>query len=176
MIDPVSYTVLPGKEDVLILRSSTLATMGNNVYDSLGECARKRNLPAQGVESPNFKECRRVGIAVETLLQRDPGALEPSGEAVERSVSRGPGMVLTPEQEERERAAAALVTAVETVAANDLSTGSEARLREILDRHRNAFRRGLRGDSPTRMELLTVKARGKGIKPRGRTCSPIKTA
>ena len=163
MIDPVSYTVLPGKEDVLILRSSTLATLGINVYDSLGECARKRNLPAQGVESPNFKECRRVGIAVETLLQRDPGALEPSGEAVERSVSRGPGMVLTPEQEE-------------TVAANDLSTGSEARLREILDRHRNAFRRGLRGDSPTRMELLTVKARGKGIKPRGRTCSPIKTA
>ena len=58
VMNPVSYAVLPGKEDVVILRSPTLVALGIKVYDSLGECTRKRNLFVQGVESPNFKECR----------------------------------------------------------------------------------------------------------------------
>ena len=62
VLDPVSYAVLPGEE---ILGSPTL---GINVYDSLGECARKRNLSVQGVESPNFKEYRRMTITLEVLL------------------------------------------------------------------------------------------------------------
>ena len=74
MMDRVSYAILPGKEDVAIVGSLTLAALGTNVYGSLGECARKRNLSAQDVEPPNFKECRRVSIAVEALLQRDLGA------------------------------------------------------------------------------------------------------
>ena len=49
VIDPVSFAVLPGKEDVGVLGSSTLVTLGINVYESLGECARKRNLSVQGV-------------------------------------------------------------------------------------------------------------------------------
>ena len=44
VMDPISYAVLPGKEDGVILGSPTLAALGINVYDSLGECARKRNL------------------------------------------------------------------------------------------------------------------------------------
>ena len=56
MMDPVSYVVLPGKEYMVILRSPTLAALGINVYDSLGECTRKRNLSVLGVESPNFKD------------------------------------------------------------------------------------------------------------------------
>ena len=58
VMDPVTYAVLPGKEDVVMLGSRALAALGINVYDSLGECARKRNLSVQGVESPNVKECR----------------------------------------------------------------------------------------------------------------------
>ena len=42
VMDPVSYSVLPGKEDVVISGSPTLVTLGINVYDSLGECVRKR--------------------------------------------------------------------------------------------------------------------------------------
>ena len=48
-MDPVSYAVLPGKEDVVSLGSPTLAALGYNVYENLDECARKRNLSAQGV-------------------------------------------------------------------------------------------------------------------------------
>ena len=106
----------------MILRSPTLATLGINVYNSLGECMRKRNLSVQGVESPNFKECRWVSIAVDALLQRAPGAPEPPDEAVERLVSRGPDMGMELEQQERERAVA-LAKTVETAAANSLSVG-----------------------------------------------------
>ena len=77
VMDPVSYAVLSGKENVVILGSPTLAALGINMYDSLGECARKRNIAVQGLESPNFKECRRVSIAVEALMQRGQGVPEP---------------------------------------------------------------------------------------------------
>ena len=77
-------------------------------------------LSNQGVESPNFKVFQRVSIAVEALLQRGPGALEPPNESVERLVSHGPHMGIVPEHEKRERAVA-LVKAVETAAANGLS-------------------------------------------------------
>ena len=118
-----------------------------------------------------------MSIAVETLLQRGPGAPEPLNEAVDRLVSRGPDMGMKSEQEERKRAVA-LAKAVETAAANGLSAGGEARLREILDRHWNAFRRGLRGDPPARVEPLTVtfKPETKVVKARGRVYSPTKTA
>ena len=158
------------------LGSPTLAALGINVYGSLGECARKRNLSVQGVESPNFKEYRRVSIAVEALLQRGPDAPESPDEVVERLVSRGPDMGMEPEQEERERAVA-LAKAVETVAANGLSVGGGARLREILDQRCNTSWRGLRGDPPAHVEPLTVtlKLEVKVAKARGRVYSPIKT-
>ena len=117
VMDPVSYAVLPGKEDVVILGNPNLAALGIGVSDSLGECAHKRNLSIQGVELPNFKECRRVSIALEALLQRGP-ASEPPDEAVDRLASRGHDMGMEPEQEERERAVA-LAKAMETAAAND---------------------------------------------------------
>ena len=177
VMDPIWYAVLSSKEDVVILGSPTLAALEINVYDSLDECARKRNLSVQGVESPNFKGCRRVSIAVEALLQRGPGAPEPPNEAVERLISREPDMGMEPEQEKRERAVA-LAEPMETAVANGLSAGGGARLREILDRHWNAFRCGLRGDPPARAKPLTVtfKPEAKVVKARGRVHSPIKTA
>ena len=137
----------------------------------------KRNLSIQGVESPNFKECRRVSIAVEALLQRDPGAPEPPEEAVERLVSCGPDMNMEPELEERE-VAVVLAKAVETAAANSLSAGGKAKLCEILDRHWNASRRDLRSDPPARAEPLTVtfKPKAKMVKARRRSYSLIKIA
>ena len=76
-MDLVSYAVLPGKEDVVILGSPTLAALGINVYDSLGECVRKRYLSVQGVEPPNFKEMsageHRGGVPA-AARPRCPGA------------------------------------------------------------------------------------------------------
>ena len=37
-----------GKGDVVVLGSPTLAALATNVYDSLGECACKRNFSVQG--------------------------------------------------------------------------------------------------------------------------------
>ena len=57
--------------------------------------------------------------------------------------------------------------------ANGLSAGGEAR----LDLHWNAFRRGLHGGTPARVEPLTgmFKPETKVVKARGRVYSPIKT-
>ena len=46
--------ILPGKKKVVILGSPTLVALGINVYDSLGECARKRNLSVQDVGLPDL--------------------------------------------------------------------------------------------------------------------------
>ena len=118
-----------------------------------------------------------MSIAVEALLQHGPGAPEPADGTVERLVSRGADMDMKPEQEKHERPVA-LAKTVETAAANGLSFGGEARLREILDRHCKAFRLGLRGDPPAHVEPLTVtfKPEAKVVKARGREYSPIKTA
>ena len=173
----VSYAVLPGKEDVMVLGSPTLATQGVNLNDSLGEFSLHRNLSVQSVEWPSFKECRRVSIVVEALLQRGLGAPKPPDKAVERLVSLGPDMCMEPEQEKRVRAVA-LVKVVESAATNGLSAGGSTRLCEIMDRHWNAFRRGLRDDPTARLEPLTVtfKTEAKVVKARGRVYSPIKTA
>ena len=114
---------------------------------------------------------------MEALLQRGPDGPEPPDEAVERLASRGPDMGMEPEQEEREYAIA-LAKAMETAAANGLSAEGEARLHEILNRHWNVFRRGLRGDPPVHVESLTVmsKPEAKVVKARGRANSPIETA
>ena len=175
--DPISYAVLPGKEDVMILGGPILAALRISVYDSLGECARKCNLFVKSVESPNFKEYRRVSIAGEALLQHGPGASESLYETAERLVSRGADMGMESEQEAREHAVA-FAKAVETALANGLSARGDTSLRKIVDRHWNAFRRDLRDDPPDRVETLTVtfKPEAKMVKARGRVYVPIKTA
>ena len=109
-MDPVLYAVLPGKEDVV-----NLGVRLSPLY----ECARKHKFSVQVVESPNFKECRRVSIVVETVFRRGPGAPESLGDVGERLVSRGPDMDMESEQKERE-CALALAKEVETVATNGL--------------------------------------------------------
>ena len=43
---------------MVILESPILVALGINMYGNLGENACKHDLSVQGVESPNFKECR----------------------------------------------------------------------------------------------------------------------
>ena len=63
----------------------------------------------------------------------------------------------------------------ENSCAHNLGTGVK---HEMLDRHWNAFRRGLRGDPPACVELLTMtfKPEAKVAKARGRVSSSVKTA
>ena len=44
-----------GKEDVVIFGSPNFVALEINVYASLEECARERNLSVNGPESPNFQ-------------------------------------------------------------------------------------------------------------------------
>ena len=113
---------------------------------------------------------------VEALLQHGIDAPEPPDEAAEWLASRGPNMGMEPEQKECARTVA-LAKTVETAAANGLSAGGKARLREILNRHWNSFRRGLRGDPRTRIEPLamTFKRKANMVKARGRVYSSTKT-
>ena len=168
-MDPaVSYAVLPSKEDVVIFGSPTLTVLGTNMHGSFGECARKRKLSAQDVKSLNFKEYRRVSIAVEALLQHDPGASEPADEAVKRLVSRGSD--INTEQSKRSASAPS-------------PESRQWRLRRQMVCRPGVrrgcarswigpgtfFRRGLR-DSPARVEPLTVafEPEAKVAKVRGR--------
>ena len=64
-------------------------------------------------------------------------------------------MGMEPEQEKREHVVA-LAKAVKTAPANVVSAGGEAKLREILVRHWNAFQRGLCGDPPARVVPTTA--------------------
>ena len=74
-----------------------------------------------------------MSIAVEALLQHDPGTPELPDETVERLVSHVHDMVIALGQESE--CAPALTKAVETAVANGRSAEGRARLRKILDRH-----------------------------------------
>ncbi|CAM9931443.1 unnamed protein product, partial [Sphacelaria rigidula] len=81
---------------------------------------------------------------------------EERDEAVKRLVERGPDMIMEPEEEEAARKAA-LEESVTDAVENGLGVSKAERLRGILYRHVDAFRRALRGDPPARVEPMTVK-------------------
>ncbi|CAM9934087.1 unnamed protein product, partial [Sphacelaria rigidula] len=97
----------------------------------------------------------RVSIAIEAL--QDPGGQEePVDPSVERLISRGPEMDMTPEEELAERRVA-LDHAVQAAADKGMSASGVDKLREVVGRRVNAFRRALRGDPPARVEPLKVR-------------------
>ena len=76
--------------------------------------------------------------------------------AVERLVERGPEMFMDPAEEESARKVALEESVTEAVG-NGLSLSKAERLRDILHRRENAFRRALRGDPPARVEPMRVQ-------------------
>ena len=88
-MDPFSFAVMPGDDDVIILGNPTLKALGIDVYDSLGARARERAGLA-GVETGAYKRCRRVSLSVEALQHVNTRDEESADKAVERLASRGP--------------------------------------------------------------------------------------
>ena len=70
-LDPFSFAVMPGDDNVVIRGNATLKLLvGIDVYDSLGTRARER--PALiGVDTAAFRQCRRVAISVDALQQQN---------------------------------------------------------------------------------------------------------
>ena len=99
--------------------------------------------PNQGVETPAFLGSRRVSLSMAALPEAGRQATEEPDLAVERWVERGPDMFMDPAEEESAWKVA-LEESVTDAVAQGLSVSE--RLRGILSRRFNAFRRALRGD------------------------------
>ena len=79
----------------------------------------------------------------------------PADVAVERLVERGPDMFMD-QMGERGTRDRALEDSVQQAERSGLSADGAFRLRDILSRRVDAFRRALRGDPPARVEPMRV--------------------
>lgn len=95
-LDPFSFAVMPGDDDVVILGNPTLKALGIDVYESLGARERKQANIAS-VETAAYKQCRRVSMSVDALHQPETAQPDSPDPAVERLLRRGPDMCLTSE-------------------------------------------------------------------------------
>lgn len=86
-------------------------------------------------------------------------------------------MLVTPQEEEAGRAEA-LKIVVQAAAVTDLPDNHQPRLRQVVSRRWNAFRRALREDPSASMELLlmTLKPGAQAAKARGRKYSPARAS
>ena len=96
---------------------------------------------------------------------------------MERLVERGPEMFMDPAEEESARKVA-LEESVTDAVARGLSVSKAERLRGILSRRLNAFRRALRGDPPARVESMRVQLKpgASAVKAKPRRYDPVKTS
>ena len=176
-LDPFSFAVMPGDDDVVILGNPTVKLQDIDDYDSCGRRAgtcgahrcRHRGVPAV---SPSHRQCRRFLQQQTSLTPEEPD------EAVERILVRGPDIDMSLDEELR-AGPEALEGAVQALAAAGFRDSYLERLHEVIGRRWNVFRRGLRrGDPPARVEPLhvTLKPGVRPVKARPRVNNPIKTA
>ena len=98
-MDPFSFAVVPGDDDVVIIGNPTLKLSGIEVCDSLGARARER-AALTGVDSTAYRQCRRVIVGGD-ILQQQCGTPEKPDGAVKRLVAREPDIDMGPEEELR---------------------------------------------------------------------------
>ena len=128
-----------------------------------------------GVESPRFLAARRVTLSVE-YFQSEFADDAAADVVVERLVEWGPDMFLDP-MEERGARDKALEDSVQQEEEGGPSADGACRLRHVLSRRVDAFRRALRGDLPERVEPMRVhlKPQAQAVKARTRRYDPVKT-
>ena len=125
-----------------------------------------------GVESQSFLAARRVTLSIQSFQSKFADDA-PADVAVERLVERGTDMFMDP-MEERGARHRALEDCVPQAEQSGLSTDGACRLRDILSRRVDAFRRALRGDPPARVEPMRVP-QTQAVKARPRRYDPVKT-
>ena len=120
--------------------------------------------PNQGVETPALSIGRRVSLSVAPLQEAGGQVTEEPDLAVERLVERGPEMFME--------------ESVTDAVAQGLSVSKAKRLRGIVSRRFNAFRRALRGDPPAHVEpmLFQLKPGASAVKAKPRRYDPVKTS
>ena len=146
------------------------------MYPLALEKLRPHAVPVQPeVENSSYLAARRVTISVDAF-QTEQVQETPADEAVERLVDRGPDMFLDP-AEEKEGRNRALADSVRQAEQQGLSAEGAFRLRDILARRVDSFRRALCGDPPANVETmrLTLKPQAKAVKAKPRRYDPVKT-
>ena len=100
----------------------------------------------------------------------------PADVAVKRLVERGPDMFMD-QMGTRGTRDRALEDSVQQAEQSGLSADGACRLRDILSRRVDVFRRALRGDPPARVEPMRVhlKPQAQAEKARPRRYDPVKT-
>ena len=153
-----------------------MKALGLDLYPWALEKLRPSAVPVQtGRESPSFLAARRVTLPVESF-QSKVADDAPADVAVERLVERGPDIFMDQmgKKGTRDRALEDSVQQAEQIG---LSADGACRLRDILSRRVDAFRRTLRGYPPARVERMRVhlKPQAQVVKARPRRYDPVKT-
>ena len=138
-----------------------------------GKATPERCAGADRRGESQFLAARRVTLSVQ-FFQSEVADDAPADVAVERLVERGPDMFRMEERGARERA---LEDSVQQAEQSGLSADGACRLRDILSRRVDAFRRALRGDPPARVEPMRVhlKPHAQAERARPRRYDPVKT-
>ena len=143
---------------------ATMKALDLDLYPWALEKLRPSAVPVQtGVESPSFLAARRVTLPVESF-QSEVADDAPADVAVERLVERGPDMFMDL-MEKGDARDLALEDSVEQAEQSGLSADGACRLRDVLSRRVDAFRRALRVDPPARVEPMRVQ-----LKPQAQAC------
>lgn len=174
-LEPITFAVMPGTDDVVLFGMATMKALGVDVYRQALEKLRPLAVPVStGVETPSYLAARRVTVSVRAF-QTEATVDDPEDEAVERLVDRGPDMFMDP-AEERTARERALEDSVQQAEQSGLSVDGAIRLRDILARRVGAFRRALCGDPPAQVEPMRVqlKPQAKAVKATPRRYDPVK--
>ncbi|CAN0104385.1 unnamed protein product, partial [Sphacelaria rigidula] len=130
---PITFAVMPGRDDVILFGMATIKQIGIDLYPLALEKLRPHAVPIQtDVENSSYLAARRVTISVDAF-QTECVKETPADEAVERLVDRGPDMFLDP-AEEKEGRDRALADSVRQAEQQGLSAEGAYRLRDILSR------------------------------------------
>ena len=120
--------------------------------------------------------CCASGDPIRSVFQSEVADDAPADVTVERLVEREPDMFMDP-MEERGARDRELEDSVQKAEQSGLSADGACRLRDILSRRVDAFRRVLRGDPPACVEPMRVhlKPQEQAVKARPRRYDPVKT-
>lgn len=89
---------MPDIDDVNIMEGPKLEALSIDLLNSLGACASARKTSVRGVDTPDFKDCQRVSVAIDASRQSG-GREGPVYSSVWRLMSRDSATSVFPEQE-----------------------------------------------------------------------------
>ena len=170
----MTFAVMSGSDYVVLFGVATMKALGLDLYPWSQEKLRPSAVPVQtGVTSPSFLAARRVTLPVESF-QNEVADDAPADVAVERLVEKEPDMFPMDERGARDRG---LEDSVPQAERGALSADGACRLRDILSRRVDIFRRPLRGDPLPHVEPMRVdlKPQVQAVKARPRWYDPVKT-